>query len=190
MFLVSCGDKGECYDSHKKIMEMKSYTSDAIVTVQGNKASSTYKVKHTVEEPSNIKIETIEPKELKGKVVVYSSNKWKVYHPLIEDIVEFDALRDLDEVIYMGVIQKQFLMSEDLKEKNIEKQGKKCIEFSATLPNSNDNRKYAKLYITEKDSTPLMLEIYDQDDKVAVEVKYSNFKYNPSINKKDFTLKK
>ncbi|KMT21114.1 hypothetical protein [Clostridium cylindrosporum] len=190
LFLVACGDKGECYNSHKKLMEMKSYTADATITVHGNKSSSIYKVKQTVEDPNNVKIETIEPKELKGKTVVYSENKWKVYHPLIKEVVEFDALRDIDEIIYMGIIQKKFIMSEDIKEKLTEKDGERCIEFKAKLPNSNEHRNYAKLYITEKDATPTILEIYNEDNKVTVEVKYTNFKYNPSIDKGAFKLEK
>lgn len=171
-------------------MEMKSYSSEADIIVNGNKSSSTYKVKQMVQDSGNIKLETIEPKELKGKKVVYSNNKWRVYHPLIDEIVEFDALRDIDEIIYMGIIQKKFLMSEDLKEKTVNKNGQKCIEFKAKLPNGNSHRNYAKLYISEKESIPVLLEIYDEKDKINVEVKYKDFKYNPSINKEEFTLKK
>lgn len=190
LFLVSCSSEGDCYESHKKLMEMKSYSSEADIIVNGNKSSSTYKVKQMVQDSGNIKLETIEPKELKGKKVIYSNNKWKVYHPLIDEIVEFDALRDIDEIIYMGIIQKKFLMSEDLKEKTVNKNGQKCIEFKAKLPNGNSHRNYAKLYISEKDSIPVLLEIYDEKDKINVEVKYKDFKYNPSINKEEFTLKK
>lgn len=190
LFLVSCSSGGDCYESHKKLMDMKSYSSEADIIVNGNKSSSTYKVKQIVQDSGNIKLETIEPKELKGKKVVYSNNKWKVYHPLIDEIVEFDALRDIDEIIYMGIIQKKFLMSEDLKEKVVNKSGQKCIEFKAKLPNQNSHRNYAKLYVGEKDSIPVLLEIYDEKDKVSVEVRYKNFKYNPSINKGEFTLKK
>lgn len=190
LFLVSCHKEGECYDSHKKLMEMKSYSANAIIKVHGNKSLSTYKVKQLVEEPNNIKIETIEPKELNGKKVVYKNKKWKVYHPLINDIVEFDALRDIDEVMYMGLIQKKFLMSEDLKEKEVNKNKKKCIEFRGTLPNANEHRNYAKLYLDKDTLNPLALEIYNEKDEITLEVEYTDFKYNPSIKAENFKLKK
>lgn len=190
IFLVSCAKEGECYDSHKKLMEMKSYTANAEITIHGNKSSSKYKVKQLVDEYGNIKIETKEPKELAGKKVIYENKKWKVYHPLIQEVVEFEALRDIDEVMYMGLIQKKFLMSEDLKEKRVTKNEQKCIEFKGTLPNSNEHRNYAKLYVNEESLDPVALEIYNKDDKVTLEVKYTDFKYNPQINKEEFKVKK
>lgn len=190
LILASCSKGGDCYDSHKRIMEMKSYTADAAITVHGNKSSKVYKTKQTVDESGNIKIETTQPEELKGKVIIYNGQKWIIYHPLIKDVVEFDSLSNVDEVIYKGIIEKKFLMTKNLKEKITQKNNEKCIEFKADLPNSNDHKSYAKLYITEKNSIPLLLEIYNNNDKVAVSIEYSNFKYNPVINKEEFTFKK
>lgn len=190
VFLAACSKGGDCYDSHKKLMEMKSYSTDALITVHGNKSSKDYRVKQTVDGSGNVKIETLEPNELKGKIVVYNGEKWMIYHPLIKEVVEFDSLKDIDEIIYMGIIEKKFLMSKDIKEKAVEKDNEKCIEFKADLPNANEHRSYAKLYIGEKDSIPKVLEIYNKNDKVTVQVKYSNFDYNKDINKEEFNLKK
>ncbi|MEF9952147.1 MAG: hypothetical protein RR840_01940 [Clostridium sp.] len=190
VFLVSCSDSGECYDSHKKLIEMKSYTADVLINVHGNRSTSTYKAKQTFMEPNYIMVETIEPKELNGKKIVYNGDKWKVYHPLIKDIVEFSALKSTDEVMYMGIIHKSFIMSDNIKERNVEKNGIGCIEFSAPLPNPSDHRSYAKLYVNKKSKEPILLEVYSKDDKLTFDVKYQNFKFNSPVDKDQFKLTK
>ncbi|MEF9952539.1 MAG: hypothetical protein RSA01_06795 [Clostridium sp.] len=189
-FLVSCSGEGECYNAHKKLMEMKSYTADVVINVNGNRSKSTYKAKQTFMEPNYIKIETIEPKELNGKKIVYNGDKWKVYHPLIKDIVEFTSLKSIDEVMYMGIIHKSFIMSDNIKERNVEKNGTGCIEFKAPLPNGNDHRSYAKLYVNKSSNKPILLEVYNKEDKVTFDVQYLNFEYNSPVDKDQFKLTK
>ncbi len=188
VFLISCKSSQIIDSNDEKIVTMKSYTSDAVIKVHGNKSSTIYKVKQTLKSPSSIKVETIEPKELSGKKTVFKNGEYSIHHPAIGKTVKFNNIDKTNENMCTGIIKKEFFESKDLKKSTVSKNNKKCIEYKASLKNPSDNRSYGKLYVDEKSFIPILFEIYDENDKVVVEISYFNFKYNPTIDDKEFIL--
>lgn len=189
MVFISCNKKDDFYNANKKMSEMKSYSAIAEITVNSNKGTSKHRVNQFFIDPNNLRIETLEPEFLKGKILCYSGQKWKVYHPLIKQTVEFDKLKEDDELTYLGVIQKRILLAEDSKYDFVRKDGIEYIQVRGSLPNANEYRKYACIYLSKENYLPQFMEIYNDKDKLMVQVRYSEFKYNADIKKELFDIK-
>jgi outer membrane lipoprotein-sorting protein len=188
LFVVSCNKKDDFYNANKKMSEMKSYSAMAEITINGNKGTSNHKVKQFFIDPNTLRVETLEPDFLKGKILCYSGQKWKVYHPLIKQTFEYDNLKEDDELIYLGVLQKKILISEDSTYELTTKDGTDYIQVRSSLPNSGEYRTYAVIYLSKDKYLPELMEIYSDKDKLMVQVKYTEFKYNDEINKELFDL--
>lgn len=189
IIFTSCGEKkGDTYNAHKKLAEMKSYTAVAEVTVNSNKGTTTYKVKQYYSDSNKLRIETLEPDFLKGKVLVFNGQRWKVHHPLIKQTMDVERLKDDESYIYLGIIQNSILSSEDAKYSNSKKDNKDYIEVKSTIPGGNKYRRSVALYMTKEKYYPEIMEIFDESNKVTVSIKYSEFEYNKELNESLFKL--
>lgn len=187
--LSSCSNKKEdTYDAHKKLANMKSYSATAEVTVYSNKGNTTYKVKQFYVVPNKLRVETLEPDFLKGKVVVYNGQKWRIHHPLINQTMDVNELKDGESFIYLGIIQNSIMSSEDAKYSHVKKYDADYIEVKSTIPGGNKYRRSVALYLKEDEYYPEIMEIFDDNNKVSVSVKYSDFEYNRETNDSLFKL--
>ena len=190
VFIVSgCGNNDAVNNANKKLSEMKSYKASALINISGNKGNSTYKVTQYYVEPNKLRIETIEPGFIRGKIVVCDGKKWRVYNPLISLSFEMDSLKEADQLIYLGIIQKNIFLKEDSTAKLLVKNGVKYISIKAKIPNESIYRKTAVLYLSEKNLLPEMMEILDDKNNPVVVVKYTSFQYNPKFSDDIFVIK-
>jgi outer membrane lipoprotein-sorting protein len=74
------------------------------------------------------------------------------------------------------------------KEAEFKTDEKHYIFTTKTNYQSNNNLPYQVIYIDKESYTPVMVRVLDTDDKTAVEVKFSNFKLNPSFKDSDFAI--
>jgi outer membrane lipoprotein-sorting protein len=187
--LCSCGKKDDLYNANKKMSEMKSYSAKAEMIIKGNRSTSNYKVKQFYIEPDKLRIETLEPDFLNGKVISYNGSKWKVYHPMIKQTFEISSPKEYDELVYLGILQKSVMIGEDSKYEYSTFNGVEYIKISASMPNGNEYRKNASIYLSKEDYLPQVMEIYNDKNDLMVQIKYSEFKYNDQIKEELFTLK-
>lgn len=185
---TSCGKTTQMYDVHKKIAEMKGYTSNAEIEIVGNKGTSSYKVKQYYLSPDKVRIEVLEPDFIRGKITIYDGEKWIIYNPLINQKIQVKESKNSEEFIYLGVLQKSLLSGEEAKFKYANKDGKDYIEIKATIPGGNKYRRSVVLYVTKENYYPVFMEIFDDDNNVVVKVKYSDFVYDGNINQSLFKL--
>jgi outer membrane lipoprotein-sorting protein len=188
LFLVSCKSKETTYNAHSKIMGIKSYTADVKVTVYGTKVNSVYKMKHYYSAPDKLRIETEEPGFLKGQILIFNGKKWTTYNPLINMSFNADNLSKEDEFIFLGVIQKSIVNSEDTKYGIELKDGHEYLQVKSTIPDGNEYKKYVVLYMNKDDYTPVIMEILDNEGRTGVRIEYSNFIYNAPIESNCFTI--
>lgn len=185
---TSCTNKEDTYNAHKKLTDMNSYIATAEVTVFNNKGATSYKVKQYYMEPNKLRIETLEPDFLKGKIIVYNGKKWRIHHPLINQTMDVNELKDGENFIYLGIIQNSIMSSEDVKYSHVKKDNADYIEVKSTIPGGNEYRRSVALYITKEEYYPEIMEIFDDNNKVTVSVRYSDFEYNREINDSLFKL--
>ncbi|TDT63699.1 hypothetical protein [Fonticella tunisiensis] len=190
LMVPSCSGRkaDEFYRANKKLTTMKSYSALAEVMVYGNKGMSRYMVKQYWMEPNKLRIETIEPDFLKGKILVYDGLKWKIHHPLINQKYEVNSLKGDDQLIYIGIVQKSVLSGEDAVYKFAEKNGLKYIEVKSTLADGNEYRRHVALFMERNEYYPEILEIYDDKGDVRIRVSYSEFNYNVELKDSLFNL--
>lgn len=185
----SCKKGNELYDARNILATAKGYISIADITINGNKATSSYKVKQYCVYPDKLRVETIEPEYLKNKVVVHNDKRWKIYHPLINQTLIISKLMDSDEVILMGMIEKNIFLNDKTKLYDSVYEGIKCATMHIDIPNGNRFRKTAILYLDIKNGIPIAMELLDARGDLKVGIKYSHFTYNGNINEDLFNLK-
>jgi outer membrane lipoprotein-sorting protein len=188
VFFTSCKSNDELYKANKKILEMKSYSAAADITVFSNKGISYYKVRHFFSFPDKIRIETMEPDFLKGKIIVGNKGKWKIYHPLIGQSFETTEPKESEEYICLGILQKSILSGEDSNYSFIKRDGIDFIQIKAMVPNGTVYRNNISVLLSRENYLPEVLEIYDSNNKLTVKVLYSDFKYNIEIKDSIFEI--
>lgn len=189
LLFSACGKKGVQYDPKIKIAGAKGYSSIANITINGNKGISKYVVKQYCVYPDKLRVETIEPDFLKNKVVVRNNGIWRVYHPLIKQVLTISKLMDDDELILMGIVQKSMFISGDAKISETTFFGEKCISISCNIAHGNRYRKTAILYIDISKNLPIGMEILGDNGNKSVEIKYTDFVYNGDFSDSLFNLK-
>lgn len=188
MLLTACSGKDENYNVNKKIVEMKTYTARAEITVYGAKENSEYIVKQYYKADDKFRIETIKPEFLKGKIMVYSEKNCTIYHPLIDQTIKINGAEDENRFTNIGIIQKGVLAGEKVEYKAIKRDGREYIQVKCLISDGNKYRKYAILYLKKEGYIPEILELLDEKEKVVVLIKYSSFDYNCSVDDSLFKL--
>lgn len=189
LILPSCSNNDDIYNVNKKISNMLSYSASAEISIDGNKGDSEYKVKQYYVEPDKIRIETIEPDFLKGKIIVYNGDKWEIYHPLINSKLQMEKLRSEDEFIYLGMLQKSIAAFEDVEYKYVTRDGIEYVAIGCNIPGGNEYRRSAVLYVTRNGYYPEFMEILDNKEDIKIKVKYYDFEYNIKLPDELFELK-
>lgn len=173
----------------EKLQGVRGYSATADITVKGNKGTSFYKVKQYCIYPNKLRIETLEPDFLKGKVITKADDKWNIYHPLIKESISVTKLMEDDEIILMGVFQRDLFTNSNLKISKTKYQGMDCYEIKSPLPKGNRYRSTAVLYISEEKEIPIGMIIYDSNGNVAIEIKYTDFTFNHNFQDTLFNIK-
>ena len=189
IILGGCKGKNSLYDISKIVFEAKSYSAVADITINGNKGISKYKVKQYYTEPDELRLETLDPDFLRGKVVILYKNKWKVHHPLINASFEIPRPKDDDALILMGVIQKSIFIGEDSKLYNAVYKNVNCVCIKSIIPGGNKFRNSTILYINEKSKLPIGMTILDEKGNINIEVIYSEFKFEEELKSSLFKLR-
>lgn len=188
LLLSSCKKDDDIYNVNKKISNMQSYSASVELAIIGNKGTSEYKVKQYYSEPDKLKIETIEPEFLKGKIMVYNGERWKTYNPLISSTLETEKLKDDEELIYLGIIQKKIIAWEGVDYGYASRNGVEYITIKCNIPGGNEYRRSAVLYVNRKGYYPENMEILDDNKDIKISVRYYDFKYNCELKDSLFQL--
>lgn len=189
LLLSSCKKDDDIYNVNKKISNMLSYSANVELTISGNKGISEYKVKQYYCEPNKLRIETIEPGFLKGKIMTYNGDRWNIYHPLISSTIQIEKLKDDDELIYFGIIQKSMIAWEGVDYNYTSKNGIEYVTIKCNIPGGNEYRRSAVLYMTRKEYYPEFMEILDDNSDIKITVRYYDFEYNCELEDSLFQLK-
>lgn len=188
LMLVSCKKNDDIYNVNKWISNMVSYSAKVEIIINSNKGISEYKVMQYYCEPNKLRIETIEPEFLKGKIMAYNGLKWQIYHPLINSTLQIKKLQDDDELIYLGVIQKSMVAWENVEYKYVSRDGVEYVAIKCNIPGGNEYRRSAVLYITRKEYYPEFMEIMDDKEDIKIKVRFYDFDYNIKLKDSLFQI--
>lgn len=164
--------KEEVYkDFQKKIVNMSSYKCIAEVEVSGNKSSHNYVFIHSYSKPDYYKLEVVEPKNLKGKIMEYKGDKVIISNPDIEDKIELPNTEDNKQYAFIGDFIKNYFQNEEV---DIKLSGDNLI-LETTIPGDNEYFNKQILYVNKETKNPEKMEILNAEGKPNFTVKYKEF---------------
>lgn len=176
-------------DIQETIVNMKSYSCVADITVTGNMAPQSYKMSHMFKAPDRCLIRVIEPNYIEGKTTIYNGKKTMVKQPKINQSWELNSFSNTPEAnaflgsfIY-GLSNRESLVLE--RESVMEEE---CLVINTVLNGDNYYFKSAKLWMNLKKHHPVKLQIFDKENVLRVDIKYSDFKFNVDLEDGLFEL--
>ncbi|KRQ87131.1 Outer-membrane lipoprotein carrier protein [Caloramator mitchellensis] len=186
VLILGCSKKTEYDNAKAKLEKLKSYEALVEVDIYGNKGVSHYKTQQFFMEPNLIRIETISPSFLKGKILIFDGNKYYIFHPIINQKYSIEKVKDDDAFIFMGIIDKRIFLTQDAKYSYKKIDEKEYISIKVNLEESSPYRKYAEIYVDKETLLPKILVLYDDKENLRVNINFTEFKYNKAIDDKLF----
>ena len=121
--------------------------------------------------PDYYKLEVVEPKNLKGKIMEYKDDKVIIINPNIEDKIELDNTEDNKQYTFIGDFIKNYLQNEEV---DIKLSGDNLI-LETTIPGDNEYFNKQILYVNKETKNPEKMEILNAEGKPNFTVKYKEF---------------
>ena len=173
----------------KGLLKLETYTCDVTMRVTNNKSVMEYKLRHYYKSPDKYKVVVLGPKELEGQVTIYNGSSSYIYHPGINQYLITENFSDSMEYnAFIGSFMNHIRKTDDIKISS-EKEGETeliVVEFEVPQPNNYMQRE--KIWLDAEEIVPVKAEIYGKDGKSSVELRYSNFVYNPGLKDGDFEI--
>jgi outer membrane lipoprotein-sorting protein len=194
LLIVGCAPKTKedlLYEAQKKLNKMESYSCQVEITVKGNKNPEKYIMKQWFKKPNKYKLEVIGPKDLQGKITIGNGQKAWIYHPGIKQVWMMEEfLNSKEQNMFLGYFLRNSLNSEEVKG-NIETlEEKDYITIDTEIPGNHVYYHKERLWINLEHLEPYLLEVFDIKGEKRIEVKYSDFQYNPKIEEEMFLITK
>lgn len=192
LFLTACSemtDEEIFYEIQKKYNRMESYSCFAKIIINGGKEPKAYKAKQVFKRPNKYIIQMIEPEESKGITTVYNGEQAWIYHPQIDQSILIRDYKDSpDENMFVGYFLKNLNTTEMVNLESEKIDDSDYLIITTMIPGNNKYRMYQKLWVDKKTYLPYKLYVLDKDEKITVEIYYSDFLYNLDIKDEKFEV--
>ncbi|MFT9497305.1 LolA family protein [Anaerosolibacter sp.] len=185
VILFGCGPKTDedlFYDVQKMMSRIDSYACVAEITVKGNLTPETYIFKQWFRKPNKFKLELIEPESLNGKITIYDGRKASIIHPQINQVWFMESFQHTDEQnMFLGYFLQNYLESEDVEIHREVKGGETFLVVDTEIPGNHVYFHRQRLWVNIEKMEPELLQVFDGNDGMRIEVRYFNFQYNPKL---------
>jgi outer membrane lipoprotein-sorting protein len=192
LLFAGCSEKTDeelFYEAQKKIVSLDTYTCTANITVYGNKNPQKYTARHWFAAPDKYRIEIENPESLKGKTTIYNGKRAWICHPRIgQDWLMENFSSSREQKIFIGYFIHNFINTETAKVNRKIIDDKEYILLQTDIPGNHPYFNKEILWFDIKKYYPVMLQVLDVNNKVRIDVKYLNFRYNEDIDDKIFTI--
>ncbi|WDC84219.1 hypothetical protein PL321_18630 [Caloramator sp. mosi_1] len=149
IFTISCKIIKKDKSVQDFILNLDSYKSEVEIEIYSNKGTSKYRQLQIYKSPDKVKIETLEPEFLKGKVMILNNGRFEIYHPLINQKFEGDILTE-PTFIHLGIIQTSLLKNKEYTTTYTVLDGIETIKLRLRLEGDNIYKNEAIVYFTKK----------------------------------------
>ncbi|NLY84892.1 MAG: outer membrane lipoprotein-sorting protein [Tissierellia bacterium] len=176
--LTSCiwsSDEKYLSKIEKAYDEYKGYKCRANIKIFSGEEETTYLIEETYTSSKEYKLEILEPKESKGIIILNTNDKIFIEHPSIEQSISLVAIKSLNKQLVIGDFFEDIYKASLIGTEEIDNTEYLVFEFE--LEEQNKYRDTAKIWIKKKGFTPYKLNIYDDSDKLIVEIIYESFKF-------------
>ncbi len=164
-------------DIQRELLAMESYSCDVTMKITNNKSTMEYKMKHLYKTPSKYRIEVVEPSEHKGQLIICNGDTAWIYHPDIKTHLKMDNFESSIEYnSFIGSFIHYFKVLEKAKIEKEKIHNNEYYVLELVIPGENRYMYKEKLWISEADTKPYKIEIYDKDNKITTQILYENYK--------------
>jgi outer membrane lipoprotein-sorting protein len=155
----------------KKYMYLDNYTCKVEITVNSNKTSNFYKAEQFCKGLGNYRIEYLFPEDIRGLVILYDNNNIDMVY---EELNKRISLKDYNDNILYHFIDSFWEIYFNSEESKVS-ESDDIILFEVNIPGTNKYRNKMKLSVNRTDYKPENLTIYDYNENVVVDVRYTEF---------------
>ncbi len=183
--LIGCGNNEK--NSEKIIDNLKnldSYSCSVDMKIENDKQVINYKGKQFYDKKYGYRLELEN-----NRVMVYKNNN--IFVKDLKNGFKYSTDKNFDSVFklsfigeYIGLIYTNEKIKVSLKDIGNEKYQIIYLD----IPGNNKNINKADLYIDIKTEKPKYLNIYDSNNKEKIKIEYSDFNFNPELNKDLFNI--
>lgn len=187
-FILLVGCSKNVKDTEKTIDYLKnldSYSCDMNMKIQNDKQTINYSGKQFYDKNYGYRFELE-----KNRILVYKENK--IFVKDLQNGMSYDTDKDFDSLFklcfigeYIGLIYTNEKIENSFK--NINNEEYQVIHLD--IPGNNKNISKADLYVSVRERFPKYLNIYDNKGKEKINIEYSNFKFNPELQRELFDVK-
>lgn len=167
------------------LKDLDSYSCDINMKIQNDKQVINYSGKNFYDKKYGYRFELD-----KNRVLIYKEDK--IFVKDLQNGLAYDTDKDFDSVFklcfigeYIGLIYTNEKIENSFKNVN----GEEYQIIHLDIPGNNKNISRADLYVNLRDNFPKYLIVYDNKNKEKINVEYSNFKFNPELQKELFDAK-
>lgn len=173
-----CGTKKSTLSASGDFFKnLNQYEANVTITFLKDKQPNEIKMKQVAKVDGTYEMTVLEPEHLKGVKIMCDGQKVTEYYPSIDQIVEQEISAVQNEVLLTS-FAKRYLTNENIKEQQIELNGKKMITYEMSIEGNFKYLSREKIWLEEKNLTPVQMVLYDEEGNITIEVIYNDFKYN------------
>jgi outer membrane lipoprotein-sorting protein len=183
--LIGCGNNEK--NSEKVIDNLKnldSYSCSVDMKIENDKQVISYKGKQFYDKKYGYRFELDN-----NRVMVYKNNN--IFVKDLKNGFKYSTDKNFDSVFklsfigeYIGLIYTNEKIKVSLK--NIDNEKYQIIHLD--IPGNNKNISKCDLYVNIKTEKPRYLNIYDSNNSEKIKIEYSDFNFNPELNKDLFNI--
>lgn len=192
LLITGCSPKSEeelFYESQRMLNKIESYQCDVEITSIGNKGQQKYMMRQWFKKPDKYRLEVMYPDNLKGKITIFDGKKAWMYHPAIEQTWIMDGFFNSQEQnLFLGYFIENYVNSETAQIQRKKIDNAEYLVIVTEIPGNHAYFSKEWLWMDIETKKPILLQIFDRQDDLRIEVKYTEFEYNPEIEDDLFTL--
>lgn len=156
---------------------LNQYEATVDVIFLKDKQPNEIKMKQIAKMDGTYEITVLEPEHLKNVKFICDGKKVSEYYVGIDKTVE-QKINIAQNEILLTSFTRRYLTNDNIKKQEVQQGGKKMITYEMPIEGDFKYLSKEKIWLEEKNLTPVQMVLYDNEGNITIEVIYNEFKYN------------
>ena len=166
-----------CLNSSDFFKNLNQYEATVDVIFLKDKQPNKIKMKQVAKMDGTYEITVLEPEHLKNVRLICDGQKVSEYYSNIDKTVE-QKMNIAQNEILLTSFAKRYLTNDNIKKQEVQQGGKRMITYEMPIEGDFKYLSKEKIWLEEKNLTPVQMVLYDNEGNITIEVIYNEFKYN------------
>ncbi|MBE6023613.1 MAG: hypothetical protein E7231_10320 [Cellulosilyticum sp.] len=178
LVFYGCNLKGKANSTSADFFkDLNQYEANVTVTFLKDKQPNTIKMKQIAKTDGTYEMTVLGPEHLKDVKMTCDGQRVLEYYPSINRTVEQQMSKAQNEILLTS-FAKRYMTNENIKKQETQLDGKKMITYEMSIEGDFKYLSKEKIWLEEKNLTPVQMVLYDDEGNITIEVIYNDFKYN------------